>query len=301
MDIKQAYTIDADESVSKAFSEIVRSGLSVVVLKDGKYAGLIDDREVRQTISDPAKAKCSSVCVKAPVLSRQSTLEDMCNAFFAGRFKSLAVIDKSKVMGVITRADVISELLNEKLIARKKVEEVMSSPAVAIDEDETVATARNLMKNNNVRRLIVTNNGNITGVISTFDLVQMLVFSNEAPPMRKSKANVDLQPVSSHMREETVSIVPEAPLTEAARLMAQHNVSSVIVAKGQKPLGMVTARDLFETVIKEAKREKVFISGLYGNEKENYEEIHEHASDLVEKLGKSMGIDTLSIHIKKYG
>ncbi len=300
MDIKQAYTIDADESVTKAFSELVRSGLSVIVLKNGKYAGLIDDREVRQSISDPSKAKCSSVCIKSPILTKKSTLEDMCNAFFAVRFKSLPVIDKNKVLGVITRSDVIAELLNEKLIARKNVEDVMSAPAVTVDAGDTVASAKNIMKKNNIRRLIVTANGNIKGIISTFDLVQMLVFSKEGAPQGITKANVDLQPVSSHMREETVRIEPEAPLSEAARLMAKHEVSSIIVAKGTKALGMVSARDMFETVIKEAKKEKVFISGLYGNDKENYDEIYEHAMSLVEKIGKSIDIESLSLHIKKH-
>jgi len=300
VDIKEPSIVDFNDTVSKAFSKIVKSGLSVIVTKEGKYYGLIDDRDIRQNAIDAGKTKCGTIAMRAPTLDTKSGVEDMCKAFFAGRFKSLAVLEKGKVAGAFTRSDLIHLILEARMLEKNRVENVMSAPAVCIDSKATIANAKALMKKHNVRRLIVTENSRLAGIISTFDMVQPKLAPKQSP-LGANKANVDLQQVGSHMREETVTIEPEKPTSDAAKLMVQHNVSAVIVSDGLTPLGILTARDLFETVMKTEEKDVIYISGLDQQDRESYDAIHDEAKKILGKMQKSLQTQSLSIHVKREG
>jgi len=303
VEMKKAVFVDAEDPLSRAIGEISRSGLEVVVLKDGKYYGLIGDRDVRQHAVDP-KTKCVNAAEHAPHLSAEATLVDMCNAFFAGRFKGLPVLSKDKVIGMVTRADVVRAILDEKLLPKRMVSEVMSSPVVTIEERATIANAKEMMWKNNVRRLVVTKNGMLEGIISTFDLASIGAQAREGSGMSKtggSKFHPDMSPVSSFMRQNIETVEPDEYLAEAARKMADKEISALIVSDGIKPLGIVTARDLFESALKVERKQDVFISGLADEDKALYSDIEKECDAMLDKLRKSFAIESMSIHVKKHG
>ena len=58
---------------------------------------------------------------------------------------------------------------------KTKAQEIMSSPLVAIDVDKTVRDAIEMMRNKNVRRLAVTKNGRLVGIISERRVLDALI------------------------------------------------------------------------------------------------------------------------------
>jgi len=54
-------------------------------------------------------------------------------------------------------------------------------------------------------------------------------------------------------RKTVVSVPPETPVVEAAKLMEQKNVGSVVVVKGEKPVGLLTDRDVALRVMAKGK------------------------------------------------
>ena len=111
MDIEQPSIIDSSEPVSRAVNEISRTGLPVLVTKNGKYFGLIDERSIRHRTASPNKERCETIAERTPTLNAESTVMDSCKAFFAGRFKAIPVIDKGNIAGAITRHTLMNELL----------------------------------------------------------------------------------------------------------------------------------------------------------------------------------------------
>lgn len=298
--LKPATTLDVSEHITKAVREISKTGLCVVVTKDGKYYGLIDDRELRKHASDPAKMKCETVAVRAPFLSPQDPLLKICNTFFSGRFKAIPVIEGTEILGLVTRADVIGLILEEKLLEGKTVGDVMSFPVVTIEPEATIASARALMKRNNVRRLVVAKGNALKGIISTFDLAFVLGWPKESPNMMTDMANLELQPVSSYMREEIETIGKSELLADAAKTMVEKEISSIVVSEGTAPVGIVTARDIFETAISYEEDENIFISGLEDDDKEYYDDIKAECKKALNTLKKSFPVRSLSVHIKRY-
>lgn len=51
-------------------------------------------------------------------------------------------------------------------------------------------------------------------------------------------------PLSSIARKNVVTAKPDATLEQLAKLMEKHNVGSVVIVEGKKPVGIVTDRDL---------------------------------------------------------
>lgn len=55
------------------------------------------------------------------------------------------------------------------------------------------------------------------------------------------------------LKRPVLTLPPTATCTDAARLMREANVGSVVVAEGREPLGVITDRDLALRVIAEAR------------------------------------------------
>ena len=86
---------------------------------------------------------------------------------------SLLVEENEGFVGVITERDILRKVVAKGLSAGDtKVMEVMSKPILTIDSNESIVDAQKMMDENNVRRLFVTEEGEIKGVISTRNIAR---------------------------------------------------------------------------------------------------------------------------------
>jgi CBS domain-containing protein len=117
--------------------------------------------------------------------------------------------------------------------------ELMSSPIDTIEANMPLGEAAHLMIENDINRLLVTDNSVPTGVISTSDFVSGI--AREEKPLRQTVADV--------MSDAILVCRDKTPLTSAARTMTQAGWRSVLVvdAKG-KPEGVVSGKDLLPYV-----------------------------------------------------
>jgi len=96
---------------------------------------------------------------------------------------------KGKPLGIITERDLIIRVLARNALPSKlKVEEVMTSPLITIDPDETLNEAARRMSRLNIRRLGVMYKGELVGIISSKDI---LAVTPELMEIIKEKANIE--------------------------------------------------------------------------------------------------------------
>lgn len=87
---------------------------------------------------------------------------------------SVIVIEKKGKAGIITDRDIINKIVAEgKNPKTTPVSEVMTSPLITVTPDEDIDKATRKMRDKNIRRLVVTRNDNIIGILSEFDLVRV--------------------------------------------------------------------------------------------------------------------------------
>ena len=83
------------------------------------------------------------------------------------------VLEKGKPMGILTERDIVNKVVVGGLDASKtQVSKVMSTPLVTIDPDEDLLKASQVMKEQNVRKLVVVRDGIIYGIITAKGLSQ---------------------------------------------------------------------------------------------------------------------------------
>ncbi len=306
MEITKPMTLESDQPLSKAISELMESGTAVIITKNSKYYGIIDDRNLRQGISDAHNTKCETVVVKPPTLNPKASVLEQINSFLNGHFKALPVVDENGMsLGITTRVEVLKEMVDQKLIPKVRVSEVMSSPVYSIEETETIAKAKNTMKDLGTRRLVVTKKGTPTGVISTLDLASYMLAPRameKKPSAMKEVDSINDKFISEFLRHDLTTISEESTIEGAAKRMIEKKVSHVIVIsdKDKKPVGVLSALDVFKKIQGLAKDEvSMSISGLGEESIWQFPEIKSKIGGVLNKFTKSFNIRNVSVHVKE--
>lgn len=121
------------------------------------------------------------------------------------------------------------------LRTRMLVKDVMSSPVVTLDEDETSNKVANLMEENELGCVILTKNGKPVGIITERDLVIRVLAKNLAPDTVQAKGI---------MTAPLLTIQPEATISEAARRMSRLNIRRLGVVYKGNLVGLLSSKDI---------------------------------------------------------
>ncbi len=116
------------------------------------------------------------------------------------------------------------------------VRDVMSSPVVTMDEDETTNRAAANMDMKDLGAVIVTNKvGKSIGIITERDIVKRVVAKNLKPDTVKAK---------EIMTTPLVTIEPEATITDAARRMTRLDIRRLGVIYKGNLVGIISSKDI---------------------------------------------------------
>ena len=116
------------------------------------------------------------------------------------------------------------------------VKDIMSSPVVTLNEDETSNKIAILMDDNDLGCVIVTNKtGKPVGIITERDLVLRVIAKNLRPDTIEAK---------EIMTSPLVTVEPEATISEAARRMSRLDIRRLVVVYKGSLVGLVSSRDI---------------------------------------------------------
>jgi CBS domain-containing protein len=112
------------------------------------------------------------VMAKDPVtLPPDSSVLDAARCMRDSDIGDVIIVDSDRVTGILTDRDVIVRAIaEEKDPATTKVSEVASMNPVTLSPDDSIDEAVNLMRQHNIRRLPVVENGRPVGILTIGDL-----------------------------------------------------------------------------------------------------------------------------------
>jgi CBS domain-containing protein len=88
---------------------------------------------------------------------------------------SIVISKNGKPIGIMTERDVLRKVVEPGLNPREvSVGDVMSSPLITVSSETGIAEALRIMSDRNIRRLLVTEDDKIVGIITEMDLIKAI-------------------------------------------------------------------------------------------------------------------------------
>ena len=116
---------------------------------------------------------------------------------------------------------------------------LMKKELVTVDAGTSVVDAAKLMKTCNVGSVLVSEKGQIVGIVTESDVVRKFVGADKAPYFIA---------VEDIMSSPVLGIEERRPITEAAELMNRHHTRHLGVTKSGALVGVVSVRDFLQPV-----------------------------------------------------
>jgi len=91
-----------------------------------------------------------------------------------GGIGAVLVKENENLIGIVTDRDFATKIAANNLPFDTPVQKIMSSPLITINHNEPISAAAEMMTSKKIRKLAVSENGNIVGLITSTDLVNQL-------------------------------------------------------------------------------------------------------------------------------
>lgn len=133
-----------------------------------------------------------------------------------------------------------------------RVRDCMSIDLVTVGPKDPLQNVVNLLRRRDVRSVPVMENGRLIGIVTDRDMRQVApaypLFRDE----KEIRRYMERLTVTAAMTADPMTIAPDAPLIEAAKILETYRISSLpVVDRGGNLAGMLSVTDLLRVFIKQ--------------------------------------------------
>jgi acetoin utilization protein AcuB len=128
--------------------------------------------------------------------------------------------------------------------------ERMSAAPVTITADTPITEALRVMRENQVRRLpVLDKEGLLVGIVSEKDLLYASPSPATSLSIYEMHYMLSRLRISELMTTDLITVTPDTPLEEAARIMTDSKIGGLPVTKDGELVGIITETDLFKVFL----------------------------------------------------
>ena len=151
------------------------------------------------------------------------------------RISSLVVVDEEgHPAGIVTERNIL-QAMHSGCAPEMALSKVMSAPVITVPESISCLDAYQICLRDSIRHLVIVDaDKRLLGVVSETDFRLHINLTTLAGHRQ----------VGSVMNSSVFGLAPEAGLQEALNLMQSHRNSCVVVVENERPLGIITERDI---------------------------------------------------------
>lgn len=137
------------------------------------------------------------------------------------------------------------------------VKDIMTRDVITISPETTFYEAMEIIRTKGVRRLPVVKDGKVVGIVAEKDLLKASPSQATTLDVWELTTLLSKLKVKQIMKKDVVYVHPSTPIEEAAKIMSDKKIGSLLVMEEEKLVGIITETDIF----------KVFINMLGAREK----------------------------------
>ena len=302
-----AVTANKGETLSDVISRMKKDRLrEIPVLEGNKPVGLVSYSSFLLRRSLPLSSKVEQVMRPAPRLEEDMPVTNAVEEMMASGVRGAPVVRNDKMVGFLSRTDIIKILPNVDQLKNKKVIEFMTKNPQAVTEKESVRRAQMLMKGLMEKTLPVIDNGDrLVGAVSMHEVMEIIWSPKNSKP-NSELIGSDKEPpdiaVGSIMSRPAIAVSPDDTIGKVASLMVEKGLATIFVHEGEKLVGVVSQADLMEQVISLKKREGVYvqITGLVEEDPDVYSVLYDQIEKSMKRIDKIQFPRVFTVHIQTY-
>lgn len=129
-----------------------------------------------------------------------------------------------------------------------RVDDLRLRPAVAIAPNAPLDQAARIMRAHNISALVVGEPGELVSIVTERDLTQALA---DARPQETE--------VGAIASADPLTVPPDATVMDVATLMLREGIRHLVVAHGDRAVGVVSMRDALAVLVKAVTPDTVFV------------------------------------------
>lgn len=267
--MRKPITIDKDSPIYEAIMKMRNEKISrLIVTEHGRSTGIITEKDIGvfllqdETERDIDEIPVAEAAKKLELINEAVKIGDCARIMLEKEFSSIGVNSNSKVVGIITKTDLI-RYFADTYPGKYIVEDFMTKSYVSSYSDESIYNVVSKMLENKVSRIIVKNRDNIpVGIISFGDLFRValdlgteefledntrsdisVVFSRKGFLSESGFGTITT--ASQVMTSGIISILRGDDLAKACFLILENKVKGLGVLSGKGNLiGILTKTDI---------------------------------------------------------
>jgi CBS domain-containing protein/ribosome-associated translation inhibitor RaiA len=298
-------TAEAQEPLSELLGRMKKEDVyELPVLDKGHVIGMVSYDVLLKRRQFPLTSEARSLMVSPPTIGEDEDIARIAEVLLSSDMRAVLVTHKAKLIGLISRGDLLRHLRTIKEIGSVPVMNIMTPSPTVIQESDNIERARQVMKSLDQRSVpVVDDLGKLVGVIGAKDIVSIAEGKTEKRNSKNLGGRVNMNiNVGSVMISPAVSIEPDALLKQALDAMVDKEVSTIIVTKNEMPQGVISQSDVLEYVTSLKEREGLYvnITGLDDHDPDTYDALYSIIEKAMKRVASIVMPQMLTMHISKH-
>ncbi len=297
------------ETIADVISTMKNSKLRELPVLDGdKPIGCVTYNSFLTRRRLPFSSKVEQFMQPCPRIEEDMPLTGATEELFSSGVRGAPVVRAGKVVGFISRTDIIKILPQVDDLKDKKIASFMTASPQAVKSKENVRKAQTLMRTLDEKVVpVVDDEFRLIGAIGMTEIMDTLWSSRsgaKVPGVIWGGHDRDAPEVAvgSVMSRAPIALSSNGTLAQAADTMIKNSISVVFVVEGGKLVGVVSQADLMEQVISLKQKEGVYvqITGLEEGDPDVYAEMYSMIEKVMQGVNKIDPPLMFTIHVTMF-
>ncbi len=263
--LSEPIIVEGEDPVSEIIGKLVSRQINEVFVQDGSRVGVITLRSILRA-GEISNRKASTLAVTPPLTTPNDPISKAARIMSNMRLRSLPIFDSNgKLKGSASASVLLQQLLRSNSVSRV-MSDIMTPKPVTADFSESLDKARSIMIERDFDHLPVTRNGQLSGLITSLDIITVLGATERRGRASKlpdpdSKGSVQ---VGGVLRTPPIVSQPlDSSLAILKKVLDQDRTCTIVMVNGRVE-GIVTLRDYVKllAVEPESTSPPVYVIGL---------------------------------------
>lgn len=271
-------TVQNDANIASAKKKMEENDLRALTVVDSKnrVTGAIGYRDlIRHVQFNPSQTGLEKVMHQPPEFDESDSVVDLAELRINSGRKMLVAADNDKLRGVIGDEEFREAFLETEEFSNLTTMDLGPTQILNAFEDDSIEQARHKMLDNNISRLpVLDNNGNLTGIVKSTDLLKIIISREKQSAGGTSGETLKDTKIAGGSEKESLSdvnvseIMDRTPLTieghvsgeKALEEMSERDAKEVIITENDYPETIVTIKDYIDYAAELKQRNMVLVN-----------------------------------------